>query len=92
MLPKVGTPEHGNGKMSNGLPITRTAEKLFPMADCYFAEWGLEYWVYIKPIQVDGQRIYAIFAANGQQMGLAEDRNTARETVIQENLTPLSLH
>ena len=92
MLSRAATPDHKKDKMNHELPAIQPAGKMLAISDNYFAEWGIDQWVYIKPIQVDGRRVFAIFAANGQRMGLAGDRNTAMASVIQEKFTPLSLH
>lgn len=78
--------------MNHEYQATRSARKMPTMPACDFAEWGIDRMVYIKPIEVDGQRVFAIFAANGQQVGLARDRNTAMASAIQVDFTPLSLH
>ena len=73
-------------------PTTQSAMKMRTISDSDFAEWGMDQLVYIKPTQKDGYRIFAIFAANGQRMGLAKNRNAAMALIIQEGFTPLSLH
>ncbi len=57
-----------------------------------FAQWGAEHVAYIKPVEVKGGTQFAVFAANGQQLGLMETPDMARAAVIQNDLEPLSVH
>ena len=57
-----------------------------------FSQWGAEHVAYIKPVETDGGTLFAVFAANGQQLGLMETPDLARAAVIQNDLEPLSVH
>ncbi len=57
-----------------------------------FAQWGAQHVAYIKPVEVNGGTKFAVFAANGQQLGLMETPDIARAAVIQNDLEPLSVH
>lgn len=57
-----------------------------------FAQWGFEHVAYIKPVEVNGRTQFAVFAANGQQLGLMKTPDMARAAVIQNDLEPLSVH
>ncbi len=57
-----------------------------------FAQWGAEHVAYIKPVEVNGGTKFAVFAANGQQLGLMETPDQARAAVVQNDLEPLSVH
>lgn len=57
-----------------------------------FAQWGAEHVAYIKPVETDGRTLFAVFAANGQQLVLMETPDMARAAVIQNDLEPLSVH
>jgi hypothetical protein len=70
-------------------PATPTNHKLPIMASRDFAELGIDQIVYIKPIKADGEQVFAVFAANGQEMALASDQNSAMAFAIQEDFTPL---
>jgi hypothetical protein len=47
---------------------------------------------YVKPVEVDGHAAYAIHAADGTQLGLAAERDAAFAAVLQNDLTPVSVH
>ena len=47
---------------------------------------------YVRPIEVEGNRVIGIFAANGQQIGLSPDREQAFVAVRQHDMEPLSVH
>ncbi|MAF95619.1 MAG: hypothetical protein CMM60_07680 [Rhodospirillaceae bacterium] len=57
-----------------------------------FAQWGVEHVAYIKPVEINGGTLFAVFAANGQQLGLMETPDMARAAAIQNDLEPLSVH
>jgi hypothetical protein len=47
---------------------------------------------YVRPVNVDGQSLFGIFAANGQQIGLSPDREGAFVVIRQNDMEPLSVH
>jgi hypothetical protein len=63
-----------------------------PMAPQAFADWGVGQFAYIKPIVVNGEHIYGVFAANGEQMGIMQSLPVAKAAVVQHGLEPLSAH
>lgn len=63
-----------------------------PMSAQDFAEWGAGHVAYIRPIDLDGKTVYAVFSANGQQLGLTETLDLARAAVIQNDLEPVNVN
>ncbi|NQU61841.1 MAG: DUF1150 family protein [Rhodospirillales bacterium] len=63
-----------------------------PMSAKDFAEWGSGNVAYIRPLDLNGKTIYAMFSANGQQLGLAESLDLAHAAVIQNDLQPVNVH
>ncbi len=53
---------------------------------------GLEYVAFVKPVAIDGKKAYAIYAADGSQLGLAPGREAAFAAVLQNDLEPVSVH
>jgi hypothetical protein len=47
---------------------------------------------YVRPVVVDGQSAYAIFGADGEQIGLAPDRALADAAIVQHEMVPVSVH
>ena len=47
---------------------------------------------YVKPMDVAGETVYAIHAADGTQLGIAYDRDIAFVAVRQHDLDPVSVH
>ena len=41
---------------------------------------------------MEGRTFYGVFAANGQQLGLMENRNAAYAALFENDLEPISLH
>jgi hypothetical protein len=56
------------------------------------AELGVSQIAYVKPVTVNGNIGYAIHAANGMPMGLAEDREVAIAAVLQHEMVPVPVH
>jgi hypothetical protein len=56
------------------------------------AELGVSQIAYVKPVMVNGTTGYAIHAANGMPMGLAEDRDVAIAAVLQHEMVPVPVH
>jgi len=79
--------------MMNEQPKTNATENQAPVMSAEaFARWGVGQIAYIKPVVVDGQPLAAIFAADGQQIGLTGTREVARAAAIQHALEPVSVH
>ena len=57
-----------------------------------FAHWGLNEVAYIKQTEMNGVLVYAVHAANGDQLATAPARNVAAALVLQNELTPVDAH
>jgi hypothetical protein len=53
---------------------------------------GIKDMAYVKDIEVDGETVVALFAANGQQIAVMEDRQTAVAAAWQNGLSPMTVH
>ena len=69
-----------------------TNETYTPMTPTDLARLGMNFVAYVKPILVEEELRFAIFAADGTQMGLAPNRETAFAAIRQHELEPLSVH
>lgn len=47
---------------------------------------------YVKPVTVEGRKVYAIHAADGTHMGWAPDRETAFAALRQQDFEPVSVN
>ena len=56
------------------------------------AQLGMTQIAYVKPVTVNGSVGYAIHAANGLPMGLAEDRDVAIAAVLQHEMVPVPVN
>ncbi len=56
------------------------------------AQLGVSQIAYVKPVVINGTVGYAIHAANGLPMGLAEDRDVAIAAVLQHEMVPVPVH
>jgi hypothetical protein len=53
---------------------------------------GVSHIAYVKQVVVNGTTGFAIHAADGTPMALAEDRATAMAAIVQHEMLPLSVH
>ena len=53
---------------------------------------GMTHIAYVKPVVVNGMAGFAIHAADGTPMALADDRATAMAAITQHEMLPLSVH
>ncbi|MDE2005301.1 MAG: DUF1150 family protein [Rhodospirillales bacterium] len=56
------------------------------------ARLGLTQIAYVRPVLVDGTPGFAIHAADGTPMALAEDRGAAMAAIVQHDMIPLLVH
>jgi len=57
-----------------------------------FALWGIQDLAYIRPVTVDGQKAFAVHAADGTQVAVMKTLAIAEAAVRQNDLEPLSVH
>lgn len=68
-------------------------DRLFKAMSAHdFALWGLQDVAYIKQVLADDGNSWAIFGADGTNIGLAPDRDIAFAAVRQHDLEPVSVH
>lgn len=56
------------------------------------ALFGVQDMAYVKPVLVEGVRGYAVHAADGTEMAVLADRDTAFAMLRQHDLEPMSVH
>ncbi len=57
-----------------------------------FSELGVAQVAYVKPVTVGGKLVFAIHAANGIPMALAEGREVALAAIAQHEMLPAQVH
>lgn len=62
------------------------------LSEMEFAQLGVSQVAYIKAVTIEGKLAFAIHAANGTPMALAEDRDVAAAAVIQHEMHPVLVH
>lgn len=53
---------------------------------------GADHLVYIRPIEMNGQNLFGIFSAGGEQVAAAPTREVAFALAVQNGVEPLSVH
>ncbi len=67
-------------------------ERIIEMTAQDFRALGLAQVAYVKPVMVDGRTAYSVHAADGTEIRVMADRDTACAAVRQHDLEPLSVH
>ena len=67
-------------------------DKLRQISPQEFAALGMQGFAYVRRILVNDTVAYAIHAADGTQLAVLPERETAFATVRQHDLQPLSVH
>ena len=62
------------------------------LSDKEFAELGVAQLAYVKDVEVDGKQLFAIHAANGTPMALADGREVAVAAILQHEMQPALVH
>jgi hypothetical protein len=53
---------------------------------------GMEQLAYVKPVMLNGARAFAIHAADGTPMAVAQDHNLAVAAIVQHEMVPAQVH
>ena len=69
-----------------------SAENIRQMTAQDFTALGVSDMAYIKPVEIDGQSLYAVFAADGTQIVVLPSREVAAATIRRHDLEPVSVH
>jgi hypothetical protein len=62
------------------------------LSDEQFAQLGMARVAYVKPVIVNGTAGFAIHAADGTPMAMAEDREVAIAAIVQHEMLPALVH
>ena len=57
-----------------------------------FVDLGLDEIAYVKKVDQDGRNFFGIFAADGEQIGIAPEFDLAWAAAIQNDLYPVNVH
>jgi hypothetical protein len=57
-----------------------------------FAALGADGLAYIKPVELDGEKLFQVFLADGRELATIAHRDLAEIIVRQNDLEPVSVH
>ncbi|HEY4134416.1 MAG TPA: DUF1150 family protein [Alphaproteobacteria bacterium] len=70
-----------------------TLEQSSPiMSDHDLASLGLQEVAYVKPVKVEGNNVFGVYAADGTEIAILADRDVAMAAIRQNDLAPVSVH
>ena len=53
---------------------------------------GVSNLAYVKPVEVEGQSLFAVFTADGKQVAMLPSREAAVATILRHDLEAVSIH
>lgn len=71
---------------------TPTVVDIRTMSPEQFAQLGVTKVAYVKPVIVNGTASFAIHAADGTPMAIADDREVALAAIVQHEMVPALVH
>lgn len=74
------------------MTLSPAASQYQAMSAADFAQFGVNAIAYVKTVEHDGATAAGIFAANGEPMGIAANREVAFAGLRQNDIEPLSVH
>ena len=63
-----------------------------PLSEAEWQAFMVNQVAYIKPVRDKGQAVFGIYAADGTQLALIGDRDTAFAAALSHDLQPVSVH
>lgn len=69
-----------------------TTERLEQFSNQDFLALGVNDVAYIKPVVMGGQAVFAVHAADGQQIAVMANRELAEAAIRRNEMEPLSIH
>lgn len=78
--------------MTNDLPSNAIESDRPAIHGGNLAQWGMNEIAYIKREVLDGNTVFAIYAADGEPMAAAPSRDIAAAVIVQNDLVPVDAH
>jgi hypothetical protein len=75
----------------NGVPAPVVVD-IRTMSPEQFAQLGMTKLAYVKPVTVNGTEGFAIHAADGTPMAIADNRDVALAAIVQHEMVPTLVH
>lgn len=82
----------GNDMRPPASPNDGAAHRLRNLSPAAFAALGAEGLAYIKPVDLDGERLFEVYLADGREIATIAHRDLAEVIVRQNDLEPVSVH
>lgn len=80
---------HSDDQNAVPAPVIVDIRKMSPEQ---FAQLGMTRLAYVKPVIVNGEAGFAIHAADGTPMAIADDRDVALAAIVQHEMVPTLVH
>lgn len=71
---------------------TQVAFDIRHLSETQLAQLGVARLAYVKAVNVNGSQGFAIHAADGTPMAIADDRDTAIAAIMQHEMVPALVH
>lgn len=74
------------------LPQDGVAIDIRKLTQAQLMQLGMSQLAYVKPVWMDGETAFAIFAADGSPMAVAADCDLAVAAIVQHEMVPALVH
>ncbi len=68
------------------------AENVRRMSQGDLMALGVSDLAYVKPVEIEGQSLFAVFTADGTQVAVLPSRDAAVATILRHDLEVVSIH
>lgn len=68
------------------------AENVRRMSQGDLMALGVSDLAYVKPVEIEGQSLFAVFTADGTQVAVLSSRDAAVATILRHDLEVVSIH
>ena len=72
--------------------MMNNAENVRRMSQGDLMALGVSDLAYVKPVEIEGQSLFAVFTADGTQVAVLPSRDAAVATILRHDLEVVSIH
>ena len=72
--------------------VMQDASDIRNLTQAQLMQLGMSQLAYVKPVWMDGETAFAIFAADGSPMAVAADCDLAVAAIVQHEMVPALVH
>ncbi len=82
---------NGSGDQGNAAPSAVIVD-IRHLSEAQLAQLGMAQIAYVRPVTINGEAGFAIHAADGTPMAVADDHDMAIAAILQHEMVPVTVH